>query len=594
MRNRWGSHTDRRLHRLQQDLRVMRRVFPWRTTAALLLAIVAMACLFRAIYTRELDEPLSYVQAVYAVLNMIFFQLAYTDVPSDLDLAPFFVLVPVIGLSLFSLLGFNIFQVLRVFFVRRERGQHWQEALASTYSDHVVVCGLGSVGFRVALQLAELGQTVVGVELTRTELVQTLIDADLPVILGNICHHDVLAKAGVAQATTVVVCTNSDMDNIQAAFHVRELNPRARLVLRIFEDDIAQSVESGGEIDAVLSRSAIAALAFAHAAIGIDVLETFHLNDANYVLARVPLRKGSSLVGATVAEVEQDQDVTIAFLCRGRHLVNEPCPETRLQPDDDLFLFAASERLMALVHHVVPSVTGDANKGQERHIIVCGLGHVGYRVVNILQTWGYSVVALHRESSHLTQRLTEQDTCVHIADFRRGAVLDGAGILHAQAIVICSDDDMLNLETGLRARELNPDIRVVMRIFDEQLGRRLSRAFGIDAVFSTSALTVPAFVGAALKLHLAQTVTIGHEDWALTRLPIESTSGLIGQTIQQLNAEDELTVVLHARRDRLDVPPRPEAHLRAGDEVVVLVSPDRLRQLSQLNRSVAPARGRWL
>jgi Trk K+ transport system NAD-binding subunit len=552
--------------------------------AALLLAIGLMAWLFQIIYTRDLDQPLTYIQAVYAILNMVFFQLAYTDVPADINLTPFFVLVPLVGLSLFSLAGFNFFQVLRVFFVRRERGQRWQEALASTYSDHVVVCGLGSIGYRVAFHIAEFGHPVVGIELTRTGLADKLMDVDLPVILGDVRSHDVLEKAAAARATTVVVCTNQDMTNIEAAFHARELNPQARLVLRIFEDEFAQSVRAGFQVEAVISRSAIAAVAFAHAAVGIDVLESFRLGDQDYVLARVPLQATSPLVGCTVGEVAQDRDVTIAFLCRGKDMVNEPPPDTRLRPGDNLFLFTASNRLTTLVPRSAPTSAGNGEARQGGHVIICGLGHVGYRIVGILQTLGCAVTALERESSRLGQRLTEQGVTVRVADFRRRVVLSEAGVERAQAVILCSDDDMLNLETGLRAKELNPNARIVIRIFEEELGQRLSRAFGIDAVYSTSALAAPAFVGAALKLHLAQAVTIGDAELALARLTIEPRSRLIGQTVHALNAQDELTVVLHARREQIDVPPQPEAHLRIGDEIVILVSPARLRQLSQLNR----------
>lgn len=594
MRDELGPDGNRSRYRLLQDARVLRRLFPWRTTAALLFAIGGMAWLFRVIYIRDLGGPLTYIQAVYAILNMIFFQLAYTDVPPVLNLAPFFVLVPIVGLSLFSLVGLNLFHVLRVFFVRRERGQRWQEVLASIYRDHVVVCGLGSIGYRVALQLSELGQPVVGIELTSTELVDELIDADLPIILGNIRRSDVLERAGVVRAATVIVCTNHDMANIEAAFRVRELNPQARLVVRIFDDEIAQSVAARAEIDAVLSRSAIAALAFAHSAVGVDVLENFRLGGLNYVLVRMPLSQGSPLVARTVGELARDWDVAVVFLCRGEHLVQEPSPDVRLQPGDDLFLFAASDRLTRLVQKDTQSVTDKGDTGPSGHIIVCGLGHVGYRIVNILRDLGYAVTALERDTNRLVERLAHQGVRVQIGDFRRRDVLAEAGIVDADAVVVCSDDDMLNLEAGLRARELRPHIRLVIRIFEEELGSRLSRTFDIDAVYSTSVLAVPAFVGSALKLHLAQSVSIGSQEWALTRLKTEPGSDLIGQTVQQLNAEQELTVVLHAHRDQFHVPPCLEAQLQAGDEIVVLVALHRLPHLSQRNRSLAPARGRWL
>jgi Trk K+ transport system NAD-binding subunit len=483
------------------------------------------------------------------------------------------------------LAGFNILHLLRVFFVRRERGQRWQEALASTYYDHVVVCGLGSIGYRVVRHLVDFGQSVVGIELTQTELADELIDADLPVILGDIRSRDVLEKAGAGRAKTVVVCTNQDMANLEAAFQIIELNPWARLVLRIFEDDTAQSVQAGFEVDAVLSRSAIAASAFAYAAVGVDVLESFQLGESNYVLARVPLHEGASLVGCTVGEAAEDQDVTVVFLCRGGKLIDEPSPDTLLQPEDDLYVFAASDRLITLVHRSLQDVP-EGGQSDGPHVIVCGLGHTGYRIASALQTLGYSVTALEQASSRLGQRLAREGVSVQVADFNRRVALTQAGIEQAQAIVACSDDDMLNLETALRARELDPDIRIVIRAFEEGLGQRLSQAFGIDAVYSTSALAAPAFVQAVLNLHLAQAVTIGDEELALVRLKVESGSRLIGQTIGALNAQDDLTVVLYARHDRVDLPPDPEIHLQTGDELVLLASSERLRQLhsSRLDR----------
>jgi Trk K+ transport system NAD-binding subunit len=107
-------------------------------------------------------------------------------------------------------------------------------------------------------------------------------------------------------------------------------------------------------------------------------------------------------------------------------------------------------------------------------------------------------------------------------------------------------------------------------------------------------LAAPAFVGAALKLHLAQSVIIGEDEWALVRLTIEPSSRLIGQTISELDADEQLTVLLHARHDRLDVPPWPQVSLRVEDEIVVLVGADRLRRLAHENRTAAPIPETWV
>ncbi len=586
----------RRLYQFRRDLRLMRYLFPWRTTAGLILAVASIAWVFNLVYNDVAQESLTYVQAVYAVLNMIFFQLSYTDVPPDLVLVPFFVLVPPLGLALFSLLGFNVLDLIRIFFVRRERGQRWQEAFASTFSRHVVVLGLGSVGYRVARSLAEFGFPVVGVELNQTEFAEELMDADLPVIIGDVCTYDALEKAAVSRAETVVVCTNKDAANIEAAFHVREMNPHARLVLRMFDEEIAQLVGPKFEVDAVLSRSAIAAVAFAHAAVGIEVLESFALEGQNYVFARVPLYRGSPLVGCTVGEVARGRDVTVVFVCRDRRMVNEPPPATRLEVGDQLFLFTASQRLMALVRHSFSGESDEDGIKFKNHIIVCGLGHVGYRIADTLSALGYKVVALEREAGRLGERLARRGLTVQVLDFRRRTVLRQAGVKHARALVACSDDDMLNVETGLRARELNPNLRIVSRVFDEEFGRCLTEKLGVDVVYSTSALAAPTFIQAALKMHLAQEVAIGDQVLALVRLTIVLASRLVGQTIEQLNAKDDLTVMLYARcdQDQIDVPPAPETRLHVGDQIVVLASRAELRRLIRLNRSESLAPWVWI
>jgi len=295
-----------------------------------------------------------------------------------------------------------------------------------------------------------------------------------------------------------------------------------------------------------------------------------------------------------VGYVARDRDVTVVFVCRDRRMISEPSASTHLEVGDQLFLFTASKRLMALVRYSFSSEVSEDGIALKDHIIVCGLGHVGYRIADALNTLGYEVVALEREPGRLGERLAQQGMTVRTVDFRRRMALRQAGIEYARALVACSDDDMLNVETGLRARELNSDLRIVSRVFDEEFGRCLTEKFGVDVVYSTSALAAPTFIQAALKMHLAQEVVIGDQALALARLTIAPASGLIDQTVEQLNAQDDLTVMLHACCNRIDVPPCPEHRLEIGDQIVILASRARLRHLTRLNRSENLAPQVWI
>src|SRR5688500_15259303 len=91
-------------------------------------------------------HPTSLPEAVFLVLSMTFLQ-ANAEFPGVWYLQIFFFVMPALGLSILSQ-GAADFGVL--LFNRRARGEAWQVAVAETFHDHIVVVGLGHLGFRIA------------------------------------------------------------------------------------------------------------------------------------------------------------------------------------------------------------------------------------------------------------------------------------------------------------------------------------------------------------------------------------------------------------------------------------------------------------
>ncbi len=222
--------------------------------------------------------------------------------------------------------------------------------------------------------------------------------------------------------------------------------------------------------------------------------------------------------------------------------------------------------------------------GQRGTVIVCGLGHTGYRIAGNLLALGCRVVALDFEPNRLTPRLAELGVTLMFGDMRWDTLLAEAGIGQAISVVACTDDDMINLQIALRARRLNPKIRVVMRIFDDELSGQLRHTFGINAAYSASALSGPDFVSAALNRITVRRVDIEGVSQVMVRLQVRM-SALFDLPVTELNNEANIIVLLHARGDRVDIPPRPEARLRVGDEIVVLTSEAKLAELNRRNKT---------
>ncbi len=124
------------------------------------------------------------------------------------------------------------------------------------------------------------------------------------------------------------------------------------------------------------------------------------------------------------------------------------------------------------------------------HIVVCGLGHVGIRVIESLKSLGAAVIAIEkRKNDSFAPVVEELGIPVLYGDARRDALLIEAGVQRAKAIVCATDDDLANLEVAIDAKKENPNIRVIMRMFDQRMASKMRSALDLDETFSTSALS---------------------------------------------------------------------------------------------------------
>jgi Trk K+ transport system NAD-binding subunit len=142
---------------------------------------------------------------------------------------------------------------------------------------HVVVCGLGNIGFRVVEELLRAGQSVVVVEANRDNtFLATARQLGAAVVIGNCTVSEALKQAKVETARSVVCATDSDLVNVESALLVRELKPLQRVVVRLSDADMAQSLRDAANIRLAVSIPALAAPAFAAALYG-DRLDALFL-----------------------------------------------------------------------------------------------------------------------------------------------------------------------------------------------------------------------------------------------------------------------------------------------------------------------------
>jgi len=219
------------------------------------------------------------------------------------------------------------------------------------------------------------------------------------------------------------------------------------------------------------------------------------------------------------------------------------------------------------------------------HVIVFGAGHVGTRVIRTLADMGYDVVVIDNEPDDgVEDLLRELDVPLLVLDGRASSTLEKAGLRDAEAFVACTGNDQVNLEAIMRARDMNPDVRIVARVWDDQFAQQITRFMNVQAVLSSSELSAPVFAGLAVGVEMAQTLRINDVDYSTVRLTVAAKSFLDGQAVGKLQKENDMDIVLHSSGIDVQVQPSSDNIVRAGDTLVIFAHHDRVLDVVARNR----------
>jgi Trk K+ transport system NAD-binding subunit len=509
-----------------------------------------------------------------------------------------FFLIPVLGLVLVaqSVINFG-----RLVLDKSGRPQAWQVSLASTYRHHVIVCGLGRVGIRVASQLlASRYDVVVAQREWDGEFVANALELKIPVVTGDGRDPEVLRRAGVARARAVVAVVDEDLTNIEIALAARKAHRGIQTVLRIFNEDLDCNLERTFGADSAFSTSALGAPTFAAAAVSRQIEYVLPVGNRLLGVSRVTARENSDLVGP-VAEVEKRTGARILL----RQDTNGHEPRRPLATP-----IAAGERLTVLgsrnVLERVRNMEGTAALGAMRPdsppradapgivvgtvagaepdqgpngghdtVIVCGLGKVGYRVVTLLSALEprprIVVIQDGDEVSPFAKKVSglEGVTLVR-GDIRDREVLESSGLDRAYSVAALTSNDLVNLQVGLAARRARPDVHVVLRVFSMALAEELAHLFGIHTTYSTSELAGQTLAAAAILPGIERGFFVGNRLLAVCRVTVGPENALAGLRVGDLRERFNVLTIGLERKNQTHVLPNWEEVVAAADILTLL------------------------
>lgn len=466
----------------------------------------------------------------------------------------------------------------------------------------IIVCGLGRTGYTIFCLLKQQGAAVTGIS---DRPISSEYQKDI--IVGELRSPTSLSLAGIQMAQTLVLAANDDSLNLAILTYARLMNPRIRIINRLFNETLGKRLDETLPDHVSMSVSALAAPIFSFAALGNKAIGQLRLYHQTWPIQEVVIDEDHPWRGMPLSELWDNPSRMLIYYLPARDevdLVSAVVSGKRLQIGDHLILglqpttrikkrywwrkiIKPIANLRQYRHHVqsvafvilllllmigfstvlyvstnlkvslvnalyfsVGMITGaggqedvvekasdeikvytaimmivgagvvgicyallndfilgsrfkqfwDAARVPTRnHYIVCGLGGIGMEIVRQLYKQGYDVVVVEANAKNrFLHTARSLGVPVIIEDARIAGSLKAANLERAEAILVVTSDDMVNVEIALTAKAISPKINLVVRTQDPQFGKASQEVFEFEAVLCASELATHSFTAAAL------------------------------------------------------------------------------------------------
>lgn len=548
----------------------------------------------------------------------------------------------------------------------------------------IIVCGLGRTGYNIFGLLRQQGAAVVGISDRPIGGEQN--DA---VIVGDMRSPATLFKAGIKHAHTLVLANDDDATNLGILTQARSINPRIRIVNRLFNQTLGERLDTVLPAHVSMSVSALAAPIFSFAALGSKAIGQLELYNKIWPIQEIVIDRNHSWYGLKLSDLWDDPErMLIYYLPKEGEidLVSAVVKKKVLQIGDRIIVgikpslrakrrsfwqksleaianlhqyrrYANSIAIVTLsllimifvatllyvsvnygtpiidaLYFSVGMITGAGGKEdvvekapssikvftifmmivgagvvgiyyamlndfilgsrlkqfwdaarvpKHNHYILCGLGAIGIQIVRQLQSQGHEVVIIESDDNNrFLHTARSLGVPVILEDARLSATLQEANSDRAEAIIVATSDDLVNVEIALTAKAVSPKISVVVRAQDSQFARSIQEVFEFDNVLCPTDLAAPSFAAAALGGKILGNGMTDDLLWVAIATFITPKHPFCGKIVKEA-AMDTNFVPLYIERQQYLIHSWEilEARLKTGDVLYLTMPANRLEQL---------------
>ena len=119
------------------------------------------------------------------------------------------------------------------------------------FSNHIIICGYGRNGKQAATKLLAHNKSFVIIEKSN-DVIQKFESLDLPFVYGNANEDEVLIKAGIERAKTLITALPDDADNLFIVLSARQINESLQIISRASQETSYNKLKLAGANNVIL------------------------------------------------------------------------------------------------------------------------------------------------------------------------------------------------------------------------------------------------------------------------------------------------------------------------------------------------------
>ncbi|MCW5751411.1 MAG: Trk system potassium transporter TrkA [Alphaproteobacteria bacterium] len=448
----------------------------------------------------------------------------------------------------------------------------------------VIVCGAGQVGFNIAQQLSGEGNDVVVIDQS-PDLIQRLSDSfDVQAMVGHASHPDMLERAGAADADMIIAVTYSDEVNMIACQVAHSLFNVPTKVARVRAQSYLDPVWSelfqrnALPIDVVISPEVEVARAIMRRLQVPGAFDMIPFADDRVRVIGVRLGEDCPILNTPLRQLTElfpDLTVVVTGVIRNDRLFVPGGDDQLLQGDEIYFTADTNQvpRAMPLFGH---------EETEARRIVLIGAGNIGSFLARQIEAEqpnvNLKVIEASRARAEEVRGQLKRAIVLH-GDALNQEVLDEANVPSAEAIVVLTNDDEVNILASLLAKR--EGCKKAITLVNNNTYRPLMTSLGIDVVVSPRATTVSTILQHVRRGRIRSLHSLRDGAAEVVEAEAMETSSLVGTPLRDIKLPKGMMVGAIVRGAKIVIP-RGDTVVEPHDRVIMFALKEHVKKLEKM------------